>query len=379
MALEIENPFIVTGYESPDYFCDREEDTQYLLRALRNGNNVVLTSPRKMGKTGLILHLFHRIKQEYPKAIVVYVDLFLTDSLSSFTHLFASKLLGSMDSNPERIFKKISSFFKGIRPVLTLDEITGSPRLGVEFAQGEESRTLAQLFESIRQSGRECFIAFDEFQQISQYPESNVEAILRSHIQNIHNAHFIFSGSQTHLLSEMFLSAKRPFYLSASHKAIGPIEEIPYACFAARFFEKQGRILNDELFHQIYQKYEGHTWYIQKVLNQLYRNEKAPLDESTLNEAIMAIIKETEYYYQMMLRAYSPGQVKLIKAIAREGKVREITAGAFISRNGLTATSSVKSALKRLLDDEVVYHSNQGYILYDRFFAEWVALVFGNR
>ena len=379
MAKEIENPFIVTGYESPEYFCDREKETQDLLLSLRNGNNVVLASPRKMGKTGLILHLFHQIKKAYPKAVVIYVDLFLTEDLASFTHLFASKLLGSLDSNPERILKRISTFLKGIRPVLTLDEMTGAPKFGVDFDQGEERHTLAQLFEGLRESGKECFIAFDEFQQIANYPEKNVEAILRSHIQNIHNAHFIFSGSQTHLLSEMFLSARRPFYQSASHRTIGPIEEAAYAGFAASFFKKQGRALSEGLFHQLYWRYEGHTWYIQKVLNQLYKKKDAPLDESTLNEAILDILKETEYYYQMMLRAYSPGQVKLLKAIAREGVVKEITAGSFIAKNGLTATSSVKSALKRLLEDEVVYLSDRGYIIYDRFFGEWMALSFTQR
>ena len=379
MIKDIENPFIVIGYESPMFFCDRETETEDLLQHLRNGNNVVLSSPRKIGKTGLILHLFHRIKKENPKAVVVYVDLFLTEDLSSFTHLFASKLLEGLDENPTRILKTITLFLKGIRPSLSLDEMTGAPRFGVDFEKGERRYTLTKLFESIQSSDKEYFIAFDEFQQIDNYPEKNVEAILRSYIQNIHNAHFIFSGSQTHLLSEMFLSAKRPFYQSADHQSLGPIDEGAYYKFAAVFFKKQGRPFNEDLFHLIYQKYEGHTWYIQKVLNQLYKKKAATLDETTLNEAILQIWKENEYYYQMILRAYSPGQVKLLKAIAREGTIKEITAGSFITRNGLTATSSVKSALKRLLDDEIVYLSNKGYLIYDRFFGEWLSYTFINR
>ena len=85
---------------------------------------------------------------------------------------------------------------------------------------------------------------------------------------------------------------------------------------------------------------------------------------------------DNEYYYQMLLRAYTKGQVKLLKAIAMEGKVREITSGTFISRYGLSATSSVKGALKRLLDDELVCPDLKGYMVYDKFFNEWLTLTF---
>jgi hypothetical protein len=95
-----------------------------------------------------------------------------------------------------------------------------------------------------------------------------------------------------------------------------------------------------------------------------------------VHECISDIINENEYYYQQLLRAYPKGQAKLLKAIAKEKKVKEITSGVFISKYSLTATSSVKTALSRLLDDEVVYRSADGYMIYDRFFGEWLATTF---
>ena len=53
------NPFLITGYQGPDYFCDREKETASLMSALKNGRNITLISPRRMGKTGLIKNVFY--------------------------------------------------------------------------------------------------------------------------------------------------------------------------------------------------------------------------------------------------------------------------------------------------------------------------------
>ena len=62
---ELNNPFLVYGYDGPQYFCDRETETQDLLEALLNGRNVSLISPRRMGKTGLIHNLFYHLQSEH--------------------------------------------------------------------------------------------------------------------------------------------------------------------------------------------------------------------------------------------------------------------------------------------------------------------------
>lgn len=376
MGTQINNPFLITGYESPAYFCDREKETADILDTIRNGRNITLTSPRRLGKTGLIKHVFHLLEQQDPKTATIYIDLYPTESLFDFTQAFSSAVLGQLDSNPVKILKKIANLFKGLRPNLTVDQVTGQPKVGLDIAPGTEAGTLEQVFGYLKQTGKTCHIAFDEFQQITRYPEQNVEALLRSHIQDLHNVQFIFSGSQAHMLGEMFLSPKRPFYQSTSEIAIGTIDEEAYYDFAAAFFLDQGRSLPRDVFHQIYSIYEGYTWYIQMILNRLFAKAGRPLDEAMLQECIRDILQENEFYYQHLLQVYPRGQVKLVKAIAKEKKVKEIMAGAFISKYGLTATSSVKSALTRMLDEEIIYRSPDGYIVYDRFFGQWLDATF---
>ena len=376
MEHQINNPFLISGYESPAYFCDRKKETEKLLETLRNGRNITLTSPRRLGKTGLIKHVFHLLRQQDPKTAAIYIDLYPTESLYDFTQAFSSAVLGQLDSSPVKVLKRIASLFKGLRPSLTVDQVTGQPKVGLDIAAGTEAGTLEQVFSYLKQTGKTCYIAFDEFQQIARYPEQNVEALFRSFIQDLHNVHFIFSGSQAHMLGEMFLSPKRPFYQSTSEITIGTIDEEAYFDFAAVFFKDQGRVLPKEVFHQVYDLYEGYTWYIQMVLNRLYAKADRSLDEELVQESIRDILRENEFYYQHLLQVYPKGQVKLMKAIAKEKKVKEIMAGAFISKYGLTATSSVKSALSRMLDEEIIYRSSNGYLVYDRFFGQWLAATF---
>jgi len=376
MPTRINNPFLISGYVSPEYFCDREKETGKLLETLRNERNITLTSPRRLGKTGLIKHVFHLLRQQDPKTVTIYIDLYPTESLYDFTQVFSSAVLGQLDSNPVKVLKIIASLFKGLRPNLTVDQVTGQPKIGLDIAAGTEVGTLEQVFNYLKQTRKICYIAFDEFQQITRYPEKNVEAILRSYIQDLHNVHFIFSGSQAHMLGEMFLSPKRPFYQSTSEITIGTIDEEAYYAFAAAYFKDQGRDLSKEVFHLIYCLYEGYTWYIQMVLNRLYAKTDRPLDDVLVQESIRDVILENEFYYQHLLQVYPKGQVKLVKAIAKERKVKEITAGAFIAKHGLTATSSVKSALSRMLDEEIIYRSQDGYMVYDRFFGQWLDMTF---
>lgn len=126
-----------------------------------------------------------------------------------------------------------------------------------------------------------------------------------------------------------------------------------------------------EVFDAIYDKFEGHTWYIQSLLNRLFGYNRN-VDMKLVEYATEQIVTELSHSYADLLKTYSTGHVRLLKAIAREGCVKEILAGDFISRHRLHAASSVSSSLKKLLDNELVYQTPRGYIIYDRFMNEWL-------
>lgn len=365
------NPFLISGYHSPEFFCNRESEKNRMIEALYNARNITLISPRRMGKTGLIRHLFYNLKKENSDIVTFYMDIFSTQSLSDFITLFANTVLGQLDTIPQKAMSRVSSFIKSCRPVMTFDEFNGMPKFVVDIIPATEEVTLKEIFDYLASSEKQCYIAIDEFQQITEYPEKGVEALLRSYIQFLPNVNFIFSGSKKHIMQEMFTSANKPFYQSTQLLNIGAIDIEDYANFAIRHFSNAGKNLTTEMFHKIYHKFEGHTWYIQSVLNRLY-GYSSVIDKSTIDYAINQIISEFEYTYNDLLKAYPKTSVSLLKAVAREGCVKELFNGDFISKHKLRAASSVSYSLKKLIDKELLYESDNGYIVYDRFMAEWL-------
>lgn len=365
------NPFLIAGYHSPEFFCDRKAESSTILEALYNGRNITLIAPRRMGKTGLIHHVFYQLKEQKSDVVTLYMDIYSTQSLGDFVRLFANMVLGQLDSVPQKALNRIGQFIRSCRPVFTFDEITGTPKVTVDVSPTEEESTLKEIFDYLGSSEKRCYIAIDEFQQIAEYPEKGVEALLRSYIQFLPNVNFIFAGSKQHVMQEMFTSSKRPFYQSTQLLTIGTVNRDEYADFAMAHFAKNNLQLPREVFDAIYDKFDGHTWYIQNLLNRLYGYNR-DVEMASITYAMEQIVAEQSYSYADLLKAYPAGHVRLLKAIAQEGCVKEVLAGNFISKHKLRAASSVSSALKKLVANELVYQTTDGYIIYDRFMGEWL-------
>jgi DNA-binding transcriptional ArsR family regulator len=366
------NPFLIAGYYSPEYFCDRENETAKIISALENDRNISLMSPRRFGKTGLIHHVFYRIAEKDKNAVCIYFDVYSTQNLNDFVKIFAESVLGKVDSNVEKTMKQFAAIFKNVRPVLSYDALSGQPELSVKIEPETVTNSLQEVFAYLKQSNKRCYIAIDEFQQIAEYPEKGTEALLRSYIQFLPNVKFIFSGSRQHLMSEIFLSAKRPFYQSTQIMSLDAIDRENYFRFAYTHFQKNGYSITNECFDCIYFKFEGHTWYVQAVLNRLYEYRKNIDNQDIVYYAIQELLEENTYGYQELLNAYSDVQVNLLRAIAKEKIVAQINSGDFISKYKLKNASSVSRALKKLTDNELIYKSEKGYFIYDRFLGLWL-------
>ncbi|MBR1513238.1 MAG: ATP-binding protein [Bacteroidales bacterium] len=366
-----QNPFIYKGYEDPSYFCDRERETENMISALKNGRNITLFSPRKIGKTGLIKHVLYRINETNKNAICIYLDIFSTQNLHDFVQALGVAIVEEAIEREKTLIAKVADAFKALRPVLTYDPLTGLPSVSVDIEPSSEEHTLKSIFNHIESMKKDVYIAIDEFQQVANYPEKGTEALLRSHIQFSH-AGFIFSGSRQHLMAEMFNSPKRPFYQSTDFVLLQPLPEKVYFDFSRRFFEANNGTLNEEIFHDVYQSFSGHTWYVQLVMNRLYESTKHVESKEQANQVILAIIDTLSPQYETMMSLLTTNQAKLLKAVAKENKIEKPQSVDFIKKHNLPSSSSVKTALEVLTDKELVYHDEDGYIVYDRFLNLWL-------
>ena len=369
---QLRNPFVYQGYVSPDYFCDRIVETEELIGNLQNGRNTVLISPRRIGKTGLIKNAFHKLKEIEKDAICIYVDIFSTKNQQEFVQVLGSAITQDVLSRGQRAMKNLLEFFGSWRPVFGQDPYTGTPTISISIEPSQSTVSLKSIFDYLSLSKREVYIAIDEFQQITKYPETGIEALLRSHIQFIPNAHFVFSGSKRRLMTQIFNSPERPFYQSSVSIGLEPLHEEIYYDFTRRFFEAKKGSFSQEMFHHVYHRFDGVTRSIQLMLNRLYETEKNVCSEVQFNEAILHIVNQSSMQYEELINLLTANQLSLMKAIAQEGCVVSPQGDEFIKRYNLPSASSIKTALDVLLDKDLVYRTQTGYIIYDHFLAIWL-------
>ncbi|MBP3763912.1 MAG: ATP-binding protein [Bacteroidales bacterium] len=372
----INNPFVVSRSIPEALFCGREEETAFLIRQVRNGRNVVLVSPRRMGKTGLIGHLFQQeeIRERY---FVFFVDIYAATSLQEMCYVFAKAVFEQLKSTQERHLEQFFQMIKSLRIGFKMDSITGEPKLELGIgAVADPVLTLEEIFRYLESAQKPCLVAFGEFQQIGEFREKRVEAMLRSMIQQCPNTTFLFSGSKQHTISQMFHTKARPFYQSAQLMDLGPIPEDVYADFATRMFADCGKRLEHEAVEQVYADYCGTTWYLQMMMNELFSltSPGAVCSRDMLPMAERNILDVQDGSYRMQINMLSPRQKQLIQAIAREGSVKSLMSGAFIKNHSLDSASSVQSALKGLENKEIVSSSDAGYQIGDLFFGRWLKL-----
>lgn len=371
-TISLRNPFVYQGYVSPTYFCDRTEETEELISNLQNGRNTVLISPRRIGKTGLIKNAFHHIMQTDKDARCIYIDIFATKNQHDFVELLTSAIAQEVMSKEKQAMKRLLEFFGSWRPVFSTDPITGQPTVSVSIEHTQTAVSLKNVFDYLKQSSREVYVAIDEFQQIAYYPETGTEALLRSYIQFVPNVHFVFAGSKRHLMSQIFYSPDRPFYQSTVSMGLEPLHEEIYYDFAKRFFEGKKGTLSSEVFHDIYHRFDGVTRTIQLMLNRLYETEKNVVNLEQVNEAVRYIVNRSSVQYEELIGFFTDNQLSVARAVANEGLVVSPQSNDFARRYDLPSNSSIKTAMDYLIDKDVVCRTPSGYRIYDHFFELWL-------
>lgn len=368
------NPFVLGKYMSDRYFCDREEETAFLIKQIENGRNVALVAPRRMGKTGLIQHCFaqDRVRERYH---TFFVDIYATTSLAEFVYLLGKTIYEELKPKrtlwAERFFQIVTSLRMGFR----LDALTGEPTFDIGLGDIQAPQTtLDEIFEYLESADRPCIVAIDEFQQVGTYEGKNIEALLRTKIQRCKQTSFIFAGSKQHLMSNMFNSSSKPFYQSAITMGLDAIPMGVYADFAVRLFDEHGRSVDRPLVEQVYTLFGGATWFVQMMMNELFAltPEGGMCGVEKLDTARENIIQVQAHVYKDILARLAPKQKLILQAIAREGEAKGITSSAFIKKYNLSSASSVQSAMKSLLKYDLVVQEGDVYRVYDHFFAEWL-------
>ena len=331
----IDNPFITYGYESSAYFCDRKTETQELVTMLTNGNHAALISPRRMGKTGLIHHCFAQ-KEIQDQYYTFLIDIYATKNLQDMVYRMGQGIVNRLKPRGQSAIDGFLRFVTSLRTGISFDgQGNASWNVGIGDIKSPNF-TLEEIFNYLKAADKKCIVAIDEFQVIAGYPEKNVEELMRTYVQECK-----------------------------------PVALPEYEVFAKEHFEKAGKQIAEGVVKIIYDRFDGTTWYLQKVLNQLFAT-KDNVVAKDVDTAVEQIINQNEEAYKDVLYQLTARQRDLLVAISREGKAKQITGAKFIKRYHLASASSVQKSALALTEKQLLTHQQGIYEIYDKFMSEWL-------
>ncbi len=370
----IVNPFIATGKVPAELFCDRKDESKRLIQGLVNGANIVLMSPRRVGKTQLMLYCFdqHKICDSYT---TIFIDILKTSTLQEFTFELGKAVFNTLASKGQKVLKMTLATMRSLTGNLGFDPITNLPKFNLAVGDIKDpTYSLEEIFRTLESAGHKCIVAIDEFQQITNYPEQNIEATLRSYIQQLTNTQFVFAGSERHLLEEMFLDSARPFFNSADIQHLDVISEDKYSDFVRHHFAVNGKRIDDETISKVYHIFEGNTYYNQKTFREAFAMTPADglCNQETTDQVVSQMVNEANRHYSELFSRLTLPQKELLYAIAKEQRARQITSGDFIRRHSLKSASSVQSSIKKLLAYALVSTENNEYFIADQLMRLWL-------
>ena len=351
----LSNPFVIGKYVDKDYFCDREKESEMLVHHIVNGRHVAIMSERRLGKTGLIEHVFaNSLPDGYEPFLI---DIYTCKNLREMVYLLASEVFKKI-ARKQSMLERLMRMVRSLKTTISYEVVTGFPE--ISFGLGEIQQpevTLDEILGYLESSDAVCIVAIDEFQKIASFEEENVEALLRTKIQHLKKTQFIFAGSERHLLEGIFSNPARPFYNSVVFMQLLPIEEDVYVKFCQQLFLKYEKSVSPALVERLYECFQGITWYLQLSMNEAFTMAERGgcVDEEAYDQILNHLVDSKRFTFEDRYASLTEKQKTVLMAIASEFPNQvTLTSQNFITRYNLKTSSSVQTAVKGLVEKGIL-------------------------
>ncbi|MDR3180350.1 MAG: ATP-binding protein [Prevotellaceae bacterium] len=371
------NPFSYGAIVRGGHFYDRKEECAHLVKTLSGGNNIVLYAPRRFGKTSLVFKVIEQLEKQ--RFLCVYFDFMMAFSPESFVRLY-TKALSAKQTNLKKFAQTFATAIKSIRPMLSFG-MDGTPEFSIDYANATINETvISQLLdmpETLADAGKRVIVFFDEFQEVERLSSINFEGLLRSKIQQQRNTNYLFLGSKTHLLKELFNNKKRAFYNAASQMTIGSLPQQDTIKYLRKKFAESGITLNTTMAKYMISVASDIPHYIQLLAAETWQymvNSRKLVTKKIIDDCVARMLAFKSDYYIELFDRQSQSQKQLLQALALEGK--NIFSTAYIRAHRLPSASTLQRAVKELFKEGIIEKANDEYFIADPFFKRFITSIY---
>lgn len=354
-------------------FTDRVKETKRLKLDFENGINVILISPRRMGKSSIV----RKVKSEItdPAIKVIFMDIYDCRSEYDFYNRFASTLLKATATKTEQVFENIKRFLVRLSPKIAfspepMQEISLSLGITPQNYQPEEILQLPELI--AKEQGIHLIICIDEFQQIGEFSDSlTVQKRLRGIWQHQRNVSYCLFGSKKHLMTKLFQNRKMPFFQFGEMVYLDKIPTADWVTFICSRFEKQGKHISEELAQRICEKVENHSSYVQQLAWNVLAETEDETREQDFDNGVQALLAQCSGLFEQQIQGLTSYQLNFIRAICN-GVHSDFGSKEILEAYNLGTKSNISRIRTALLARELIDVNKEGIFLEDPVFKLWM-------
>lgn len=372
----MQNPFIYGQEVSGEIFCNRREEIKELLSDIRSGQNVIIYSPRRYGKTSLIKEVLRKARKE--GIVGIYVDLYAVLKEDDFVSIYATAISRALSGPVEKIINSLKDIFRSLRPKIVINP-QGETEVSVDLIK-DTNIMIEDVAEAVKRYSdkyrKHVTAVFDEFQQIGLLGTDRIEKKLRGIVQaHGRKISYIFMGSKRHMLYDMFSNPNRPFYKIGRHFPLGKISFNELTSFVKERFKSTGMNITEEIARKIVNTAECHPYYVQHLGSSIWKLVRSNrFDERIIEDALTLTLAEEKSAYSNIWDELTLNQKKALKMLAESGRENKIYSLDNLRRADLTA-SIVQKTIKSLLAKELIDKSNGTYEINDVFLKQWLKII----
>lgn len=362
------------GYVSDEYFCDRKKETEEFLMEMAKGKNISVLSPRGMGKSTFLDHCLMQLPN-IDDYYIFRIDIGATRSLREFVYLFGKSILNTLRPYGKKSTQLFSDTLLSIRYEFEFDtSLVASWSIELGDITSPKT-TLKEIFSYLSMADKPCIVIIDEYQQVTTYPGKNMKTFIGNHMRNCSNARFVLGGSRRYQAKEYNPELFPSFYTDFSVVRLKPFKKYIYFSYASKHFEDAGKLLMSEVIDSLYERFDGITYYMQRVLGVLF--DQTPKGGSCsvnmIDPAINTILKSYSLIYSDYIFRFPEKQKEVLIALCKKGKESSPTSVGFIMSYSIPTCATVHTAIVGLLEKGVITKwNNDYYVASDRFFSLWV-------
>lgn len=353
-------------------FTDRVKETKRLKLNFENGINVILISPRRMGKSSIV----KKVKSEItnPEIKVVYMDIYDCRSEYDFYNRFATVLMKETATKSEHIIENIKRFLVRLTPKISfspepMSDISLSLGITPQNYQPEEILQLPELI--AKEQGKHIVVCIDEFQQIGEFTDSlTIQKRIRGVWQHQQNVSYCLFGSKKHLMTKLFQNRKMPFYQFGERMYLDKISTEDWVPFIQSRFEFQGKKISEEFARKICETVENLSSYVQQLAWNILAETDQETTEQEFNTGVEALMTQCSGLFQEQLQGLTSYQINFIRAICN-GVHTDFGSKAVLEEYNLGSKSNISRIKESLLDKELIETDADGVYLEDPVFKMW--------